>query len=294
MTTISSVMQAGDESIRSALVTGGTGFVGRQVVRRLLDHKIRTEVLCRSSPKPNLLDPRIAAVHVMSDMFLASFERLVDVSHGFDALIHCAWCVDRPDYLSATANVECLEGSIRIARAFAANGGRRFIGVGTCAEYDQSQDVLTIETPLRPSTLYAACKAATFLTLHSLLPPQGVSFAWCRLFYLFGEGERDDRLIPSVRRNLAQGIPIALSEGTQVRDFMDVCDAGRMIADLSLSEQCGPVNICSEKGITIRALVEGVADEYGRRDLLRFGSRPLNPFDPPTVVGRRSGVSPGS
>jgi dTDP-6-deoxy-L-talose 4-dehydrogenase (NAD+) len=121
------------------------------------------------------------------------------------------------------------------------------------------------------------------------LPAQGVSFAWCRLFYLFGEGEREDRLIPSVRRNLEQGIPVALSEGTQVRDFLDVCEAGRMIADVTLANQRGPVNICSGNGITVRALVEGIADEYGRRDLLRFGSRPLNPFDPPAVVGRRDG-----
>jgi len=292
MTTDPAETPGGGKPIQSALVTGGSGFVGRQVVRRLLDSNIRTTVLCRHSPKPDQLDPRTAAVRVMSDMFSESFERLVEITRGFDALIHCAWCVDRPDYLCATTNVECLEGTIRIARAFAANGGQRFVGVGTCAEYDQSQGVLTVETPLKPSTLYAACKAATFLTLSTLLPAQGISFAWCRVFYLFGEGEKEDRLIPSVRRNLEQGIPVALSEGTQVRDFMNVRDVGRMIADVTLTDRRGPINICSGRGITVRALVESIADEYGRRDLLHFGLRPMNAFDPPSVVGRTDLQSP--
>ena len=292
MTTDSSRVFSGSERLKSALVTGGSGFVGRQVVRSLLDANVRTEVLCRTSPHPDQLDATAAVIHVIPDLFSESFARLKELTSGFDALIHCAWCVDRRDYLSATENADCLEGTIRMARAFAVNGGKRFIGIGTCAEYDQSQGILTIETPLKPGTLYAACKAATFLTLNSLLPTHGVSFAWCRLFYLFGEGERDDRLVPTVRRNLEQGIPVALSGGTQVRDYLDVREAGRMIADVALSAHCGPVNICSEQGITVRALVEGIADEYGRRDLLRFGARPMNSFDPPSVVGRRESRIP--
>ena len=45
-------------------------------------------------------------------------------------------------------------------------------------------------------------------------------------------------------------------------------------------------------GITVRALAEQIADEYGRRDLLRFGARPDNLVDPPVlVIG--VGSSPG-
>jgi dTDP-6-deoxy-L-talose 4-dehydrogenase (NAD+) len=51
------------------------------------------------------------------------------------------------------------------------------------------------------------------------------------------------------------------------------------------SERTGPVNICSGHGISVRALAESIADEYGRRDLLRFGARPDNLIDPPCVVG---------
>jgi len=64
-------------------------------------------------------------------------------------------------------------------------------------------------------------------------------------------------------------------------------EAGRMIADVALGHSEGAVNICSGTPVTVRELAESIADEYGRRDLLRFGARPDNPFDPPKVVGVR-------
>jgi dTDP-6-deoxy-L-talose 4-dehydrogenase (NAD+) len=76
-----------------------------------------------------------------------------------------------------------------------------------------------------------------------------------------------------------------LTPGDQVRDFLDVREAADIIADVALGDVCGPVNVCSGVPVTVRALAERIADEYGRRDLLRFGARPYNDFDPPRVVG---------
>jgi nucleoside-diphosphate-sugar epimerase len=58
-----------------------------------------------------------------------------------------------------------------------------------------------------------------------------------------------------------------------------------MIADVALSERTGAVNICSGEAVTVRALAERIADEYGRRDLLQFGAKPDRPGDPALVVG---------
>jgi len=87
---------------------------------------------------------------------------------------------------------------------------------------------------------------------------------------------------------LAAGEPADLSGGTQIRDYLDVAVAGAQIADFALGQISGAVNICSGQAQTVRELAEKIADEYGRRDLLRFGARPENLFDPPCVVGVRS------
>ena len=114
------------------------------------------------------------------------------------------------------------------------------------------------------------------MALSQWLPRQGVEFAWCRLFYLYGEGENERRLVPYLRAKLMAGEPAELTSGRQICDYLNVRDAGRMIVEAALGAEQGPVNICSGMPITVRQLAEQIADEYGRRDLLRFGARPDN------------------
>ena len=166
---------------------------------------------------------------------------------------------------------------------------RRFIGIGTCFEYDITQGMLSVQTPLQPLTPYAGAKVAAFMALSQWLPHQVIEFAWCRLFYLYGEGENARRLVPYLRKQLAAGEPAELTSGNQIRDFLDVREAGRMIVETALSKKLGAVNICSGIPITVRQLAEQIADEYGHRDLLKFGVRPDNLVDPSCVVGVKHG-----
>ena len=164
---------------------------------------------------------------------------------------------------------------------------RRFVGVGTCFEYDLSVGKLSVDTPLRPATPYAGAKAAAYLSLVNWFPTQNVEFAWCRLFYLYGEGEETRRLVPYVRARLAAGQAVELTSGNQIRDFLDVAQAGRLIVETALGRYSGPVNICSGIPVTVREVAEGIAREYGRHDLLHFGARQDNHVDPICVVGIR-------
>ncbi|WP_246777467.1 NAD(P)-dependent oxidoreductase [Rhizobium sp. BG4] len=217
--------------------------------------------------------------------FLESEEWWTKVLTGIDTVIHLAWYAEPGKYLMADENLDCLTGTITIARAAANAGVRRFIGIGTCFEYDVSVGWLSVDTPLKPLTPYAASKASAYLTLSQWFRAREIEFSWCRLFYLYGEGEHDRRFVPYLRRSLAAGLPAELTAGMQVRDFLDVADAAEAICNVAFGSSVGPVNVCSGMPITIRAFAERIADEYGRRDLLKFGVREENIFDPPVVVG---------
>jgi dTDP-6-deoxy-L-talose 4-dehydrogenase (NAD+) len=271
------------------LVTGATGFVGRHVLHELIGKNRHVRLVIRDGTQDKL--PRSAAIESLvttPDMWLETQAWWEDICRGVDTVIHIAWYAEPGRYLQSPKNNDCLEGTLRLSQGARRARIRRFIGIGTCFEYDARPGHLSIDTPLQPTTPYADAKVAVFKALSQSLPKQGVEFVWCRLFYLYGEGEAEGRLVPYLRARLAAGERAELSSGTQIRDYLDVRDAARMIVEVAFGTAQGPVNICSGKPTTVRALAEGIADEYGRRDLLEFGARPDNLVDPPCIVGVRA------
>lgn len=268
------------------LLTGASGFVGRQVLCSLAERGKRVRVVVREG-KQHLFahGEAIESVLTTCDLFAENAAWWREVCKGVDTVIHAAWYVEPSDYLQSPKNLDCLVGTLQLSAGAAKAGVRRFVGIGTCFEYDFSSGMMAIDTPLQPQTPYAAAKAAAFMALSQCLPQMGIDFLWCRLFYLYGDGEHPRRLVPYLRSRLAAGKSAELTSGNQIRDFLDVHEAGRMIVNSALSENRGAINICSGKAITIRQLAENIADEYGRRDLLNFGARADNIVDPPCIVG---------
>ena len=271
------------------LLTGATGFVGRQIRRALAEHNVDVRVVVREKSKTQLEHAeQVESVVVTQDLFAENAHWWAQTCRGVDTVIHAAWYTEPGLYLQSVKNLDCLIGTLELAKGAAQAGIRRFVGIGTCFEYDLTFGHLSIDTPLKPLTPYAGAKASAFLMLAQFLPHQNIEFAWCRLFYLFGEGEDQRRFVPYLRSRLSAGEAAELTTGDQIRDFLNVREAGALITECVLSSLQGPINVCSGQGIQIRELAERIADEYGRRDLLKFGARPSNLVDPSCVVGVRS------
>lgn len=268
------------------LLTGGTGFVGRQVLRALAAKGMQVRVVVRAGKQNQLAAfDGIEGVIATPDLFAEGADWWARACTGIDTVIHVAWYAEPGQYLQSSKNLDCLMGTLQLAKGAAQAGVRRFVGVGTCFEYETSNRMLSVNAPLAPSTPYASAKAAAFLALSQYLPSVGIEMAWCRLFYLYGEGEDARRLVKHLHYQLARGEPVELTSGSQVRDFLDVRKAGEMLVQSAMSDIQGAVNICSGVGITVRELAEKIADEYRRRDLLKFGARRENQMDPMFVVG---------
>ena len=270
---------------KKILVTGATGFVGSKVLTNLMRKKIEIRAVAREGKK-NFFDNKYNVELVPTkDLFKESIEWWTDKCKNIDTVIHIAWYTDPKNYLVSSKNAECLVGSLNLVKGAIKAGIRRFVGVGTCFEYDLEVGDLSINTPLKPSSPYAAAKVQLYKTLLEILSSQSIEFCWGRLFYLYGEGENKQRLVPYLHEQLSKGQFADLSSGEQIRDYLNVIEAGKAIAKLAMSNHEGAINICSGIPITVRQLAEQIADKYGRRDLLRFGARMDNLTDPKKILG---------
>jgi nucleoside-diphosphate-sugar epimerase len=177
------------------------------------------------------------------------------------------------------------QASLELFSAFAAAGGRRAVLVGSVFEYDWSAGLCTEGvTPLTPTTLYGSCKAALSSLIIAAAPRLDLSCAWARVFWLYGPHEPGNRLVSSVIEGLLAGRPVAVTEGSQRRDYLHVSDvAGGLIALLD-SDMTGAVNIGSGIGVPVRSICERLAEALQRPELLVVGGRQEAELQAPLVV----------
>lgn len=259
-------------------VTGASGFIGRPVAEALLACGAKMVALGRS-------DPALAGVEFLPcDLLTDDFHPVLERARA-EILVHCAWDTTHGAFWTSPANADWLQATLRLADAFRAVGGRRFVGIGSCAEYDWTclpgDGVVAEDAPCNPATPYGRAKLAAFQALQDM---DGLAITWARLFLLYGPGEKAGRLVPSVTDALRRGEPAKISSGRQIRDFMTTQDAGRAIAALALSDVAGAVNIGSGKPQSILDFVTGIAKEFGRPDLIAAGALPDRPDDPPALL----------
>jgi nucleoside-diphosphate-sugar epimerase len=163
------------------------------------------------------------------------------------------------------------------------------VGLGTCAEYANEAGDDAYPWPesrrIAPATPYGEAKAALARRLAEMAEGRArFSFAWARLFHLFGPGENPARLVPSIMIALREGREARCSSGRPVRDFISTPHCAAALAALAISDVHGPVNIASGAPITIAAMARLVAQISGRPYLLRLGALEDRPNEAPYMV----------
>ena len=271
---------------RTILLTGGNGFIGHHLLNALCQHRVNIRSVLRTGADPQRSKLMDNVEYVYSDnIFSEPKTWWRAICSGVDIIIHAAWYVKPASYLNAMENLECLAGSISMLDAAIEMKVKRFVGLGTCFEYQQSTRPLSVDSTLDPQSLYATTKATLYQTLKSTSEIMCFDYIWCRLFYLYGEGEHRSRLVPYIHNKLKNGEKVEIRSPEKIRDYLAVEDAAKEIVTLALGDESGPKNICSGKGISIKELAEEIAQEYGRPELLVIYTDEDNNNDADYIVG---------
>jgi nucleoside-diphosphate-sugar epimerase len=262
-------------------VTGAAGFVGSRVTRALAAAGVEVHAVVRSEPGARLegVDVHVERCDLTDP---AALEELVARVQP-EACIHCAWIATPGEYLTSPENSAHELVAESLARSLAVHGCARLVGVGTCFEYEPSDEALSETSPLGPTTPYARAKVAACERMRSATEGSATSLAWARLFYLYGPGEDRRRLVPSVVLALLGDERARTTPGEQRRDFLHIDDiAGALIA-VAQSDVTGAVNIGSGHAVAVREIVETLGTIIGRPDLIELGALPYAEGDPMLV-----------
>jgi len=247
-------------------VTGARGFVGRHVCSAAAQAGHEVWALHRPAAERDHT-PTVGVREVALDLTDRVGVTALARTTAPDAIIHLAWYARPQDYLNAPDNVESLTTTLAFVSAALAGGCARMVGVGSCVEYAPLPRARREDDPIE------RCKHAAHLVLEEVFAREQKSLAWARLFHMHGPGENAARLVPAVAAALRAGRTFALSPGEQLRDHLDVRDVASALVHLAGSKVEGPVNVCSGRPVSLRALLETIGTELGRPELLAFGQR---------------------
>jgi nucleoside-diphosphate-sugar epimerase len=268
------------------LVTGGTGFVGRHLVEKLLERGHEVTVLSRNEHRETPLQWERDVRWMHGD--LAATSTALSCA-GNDALAHLAW-PDLPHYGRLSHFESALPAHYAFVKSVVGTGVRHVLVTGTCFEYGLMSGCLSENVATQPANPYALAKDCLRKFLQALAVDQPFRLQWARLFYMYGPGQHARSLLEQLDRAIREGRPtFDMSGGEQLRDYLPVESVAKLLASLLEHPDAeGIFNVCSGTPTTVRSLAEQRVRESGSPLRLNLGALPYSPLEPMAFWGDNS------
>lgn len=258
-------------------ITGGNGFIGRDVLRLLAKKNIETI---------NLYHKKKSNIKGITNIKFNYKNKNINLFNKIgkpDVFIHLAWdSLDDHFLLNHLSNSKF---SYSFIVKLLEQGLKKIFIMGTCFEYGiKKQGCLKENFKTYPSNQYAKAKDDLRKKLFLYLKKKNIDsiLTWGRLFYIYGKSQNSNTLYGQFLKAAKSKAKIFnMSPGDQMRDYLHVHEVAKYILMLSIyNKQSDVFNICSGKPKKLQKIVLDWKKECNSKIDLNLGYYNYSPKEP--------------
>lgn len=252
-----------------ALVTGGAGFIGSNVIKKLFENGWEVRVLDNLSTGYRQNIEKLDVDFVEAD--IRNEAAVFDACAGVDTVFHLAASVGRQkslDFPLEDSGTNLL-GAVNLLESMRKQGVPRIVYSSSAAIFGELlSPTIAEDHPQNADSPYGVSKLAAEKMILAYAGIYDITGVCLRYFNIYGVNQRYDtygNVIPIFAQRIYDGTPISIyGDGAQTRDFLNVKDVAEANYLAGTSDKHGVFNLGSGGSITINRLAEMMQDIAGK------------------------------
>ena len=260
------------------LVTGGAGFIGKYLVKSLLEKNYSVTIFDNfSNSTKNSIDFLIEMGAKVIEGDITNIQDLQSVIKDHDIVVHLAAKISVSESINNPAETFRInvDGTNNVLTACEKNHVKKIIISSSAAIYGESlpDDKLTEESVMNPISPYGESKMQMEQNVKEFASKHNIDCVVLRFFNIYGIGQSPEYagVITKFKKNIVEEKPLQIfGDGLQTRDFVAIYDVIQSIHNAVVYDKSGIFNIASGKTVTIKELAEQMISLSGKKLEIKF------------------------